>query len=76
MTADDVKQLLSASFADAQIDVTGGGAKFDVRVIAGEFDKMSAVARQQRVYSVLNEHIASGAIHAVTMNLNTPAESG
>jgi acid stress-induced BolA-like protein IbaG/YrbA len=32
------------------------------------------VKRQQTVYRVLNEHISSGAIHAVSMRLLTPNE--
>jgi len=33
------------------------------------------VKRQQAIYKILNEHITSGAIHAVTMNLMTVNES-
>ena len=45
-----------------------------VSAVGDLFDGLNAVKRQQAVYDVLNEHISSGAIHAVTMRLSTPAE--
>ncbi|MHA7881063.1 MAG: BolA family protein [Saccharospirillum sp.] len=74
MSADEVKALLAAAFSDAQIQVEGGGAKFSVQIIDDSFAGKRAVPRQQQVYAVLNEHIASGAIHAVSMSLHTPQE--
>ena len=75
MTSEDVKQLLVSDFAGAQIDVVGEGAKFEVAIVSDVFTGKRAVARQQMVYAALNEHIASGEIHAVTMNLKTPEEA-
>lgn len=74
MTADEVKNLLTPGFAQADIRVEGEGAKFLVTIVAEEFSGLRAVPRQQKVYGLLNDHIASGEIHAVTMNLKTPAE--
>jgi acid stress-induced BolA-like protein IbaG/YrbA len=39
------------------------------------FEGLNAVKRQQAVYKVLNPHISSGAIHAVSMRLSTDAEN-
>lgn len=74
MSADEVQALLTTAFPDAQIQVEGGGAKFTVQVVADVFTGKRAVQRQQLIYGVLNEHIASGAIHAVSMSLHTPEE--
>lgn len=76
MTSDDVKSLLLNAFAEANISVIGEGAKFEITIVSDVFEGKRAVPRQQMVYAALNEHIASGAIHAVTMNLKTTAEAG
>lgn len=74
MTADDVKNLLVPGFDQADIQVEGEGAKFIVTIVSEAFTGLRAVPRQQKVYGLLNEVIASGEIHAVSMNLKTPAE--
>lgn len=75
MTADDVKALLVANFENAEISVSGEGANFELTIVSDVFANKRAVARQQSVYAVLNEQIASGEIHAVTMTLKTLAEA-
>lgn len=75
MTAEDVKTLLSQTFPNATIDVAGEGAKFEITIVSDEFSGKRAVPRQQMVYAVLNDQIASGDIHAVTMSLKTPDEA-
>lgn len=75
MTPEEIKALLTAGFANAQnIDVQGEGNKFDLRIVDDSFDGKRLVARQQSVYALLNEHIASGVIHAVNIQALTPAE--
>ncbi|WP_320827395.1 BolA family protein [Reinekea sp.] len=74
MTVDDVKALLNVTFPDAQIAVEGEGAKFAVSIVAEAFNGLRPVPRQQMVYAVLNDHIASGEIHAVSMKLQSPSE--
>ncbi len=75
MIAEDVKALLTVAFPTAQINVAGEGAKFDISMVSDEFMGKRAVARQQMVYAVLNDQIASGEIHAVTMSLKTITEA-
>lgn len=75
MNPDEIRLLLTASFPDAQeVQVSGEGGKFQVIVVSETFVGMRPVAKQQRVYAPLNAHIASGAIHAVTMQTLTPEE--
>jgi acid stress-induced BolA-like protein IbaG/YrbA len=75
MTADDVKSLLEEAFQNAEIEVVGEGAKFELSIVSDVFSGKRPVARQQMVYAVLNEHIASGVIHAVTMSIKTIDEA-
>ncbi|HEX4870279.1 MAG TPA: BolA family protein [Moraxellaceae bacterium] len=75
MTTDEIRTLLVAAFPEAQeVEVQGEGAKFTVTVVSPRFEGMRPVAKQQAVYAPLNPHIATGAIHAVTMRLFTPEE--
>jgi acid stress-induced BolA-like protein IbaG/YrbA len=69
-----IKRLLAAELAGCEINVEGGDGKYLVTVVGDLFEGLSAVKRQQRIYQILNQHIASGAIHAVTMRLFTSAE--
>ncbi len=75
MNPDEIRVLLVEAFPEAQeVQVTGSGGKFQVVVVSERFDGMRPVAKQQSVYGPLNSHIASGAIHAVSMQTLTPEE--
>lgn len=76
MQAQDIQDLLSREMAGAQVSVEGEAGKFMVRVVSDAFEGLNAVKRQQAVYRVLNPHISSGVIHAVSMDLSTPGEAG
>jgi acid stress-induced BolA-like protein IbaG/YrbA len=75
MSNADIVSLLETALPEASIDVQGDGYKYQVNVISGTFVGQSKVKRQQAIYKVLNEHIQSGAIHAVNMQLLTPDEA-
>jgi len=72
--ASQVQALVAAGIENAEVRVEGGGGKFQVLVVAPAFEGLNRVRRQQLVYGCLNEHIASGAIHAVEMQIFTPDE--
>jgi len=74
MESSQIAALLEEAFPDCRISVEGGEGKFLVTAVGDVFDGLNAVKRQQAVYGVLNGCISSGAIHAVTMRLSTPAE--
>lgn len=74
MDTEKIKQQLLAEFPDCEISVEGGDGKYLITAIGDAFEGLNAVKRQQSVYAVLNEHISSGAIHAVSMRLMTKAE--
>jgi len=70
-----LEDMLQSGFPDCQVRVEGGGGKFQVAMVGEVFAGLNAVKRQQLVYQHLNAHIRSGAVHAVSMNLLSPAES-
>ncbi|MGK2913152.1 MAG: BolA family protein [Porticoccaceae bacterium] len=74
MDPEDVKALLTLGLGDCEVHVDGQGNHYDIVVIGDIFAGQRAVQRQQRVYAVLKEHIASGTLHAVNMKLYTTDE--
>ena len=75
MDANQITTLLNAELTECQVTVNGGDGKYLVTVVGDVFEGLNAVKRQQAIYKILNEHITSGAIHAVTMSLMTVTES-
>jgi acid stress-induced BolA-like protein IbaG/YrbA len=69
-----IQTLLKEQLPGCECSVDGAGGKFQVYVVGDIFAGLSAVKRQQRIYSILNPHIATGAIHAVSMRLMTTEE--
>lgn len=74
MQVEQVQTLLQQGLDGCDITVSGDGSHFDLTVVGDIFAGLRPLAKQQMVYAVLNEHIASGAIHAVNMKLYTPEE--
>ncbi len=74
MNPEDIEKLLAESFSDARIIAAGEAGKYQVRIVSDSFEGLNAVKRQQSVYRILNPHIASGAIHAINMQLLTSGE--
>lgn len=74
MNSEQIAELLKSAFPNAEVAVTGQAGKFDLRIVDAQFEGVRPVARQQLVYAPLNEQIASGAIHAVTIRAMTAEE--
>lgn len=66
--------LVEKGIADAEAEITGDGSKFEARVVSPAFEGQSTINRHKMVYKILNEHIQSGAIHALTIKAYTPEE--
>ncbi len=74
MLNEEVKALIEAGLEGARVEVEGEGSKYHVTVISEQFSGLTPVKKQQLVYSTLNELIADGRVHAVTMSLHTPEQ--
>ena len=67
MNADDIKSILEQQLDGCDIKVDVDGSHVNIMVVGDIFEGKRSVQRQQLVYAALQEHIASGVIHAVNM---------
>ena len=74
MNADDLIAFLQPHFPEATIQAANQGNKFDVRIVDESFAGKRLVQRQQAVYAIVNDIIASGDIHALNIQALTPEE--
>jgi len=70
----EVKRIIEAGIEDCEAIVTADGSKYTAIVISDAFEGKTMVAEQRMVYALLNDHIQSGAIHALTIKAYTNAE--
>ena len=73
---EDIEARLREELRAAEVTVDGAGNRFEIDVVSDEFAGLSRVKRQQLVYAAIDDLIASGAIHAVTIKAATRAERG
>jgi acid stress-induced BolA-like protein IbaG/YrbA len=75
MTEAEVKQLIEKGLACQSVEVSGDGYHFEARVVSEAFEGKRPVARQQLVYATVQDEIASGALHAISLKTLTPSEA-
>lgn len=68
---DQIVQLLNAGIQVEHVDVELSGNHCTVTVVSDDFEGLSRVKKQQKVYQCLNEKIASGEIHALNIQALT-----
>ena len=76
MNPEQIEQLIACQMTDAQVNVTGGDGKYVATVTSGAFDGLNTLKRHKLVYACVNDQIASGELHALTIVAKTPAEAG
>ena len=74
MSPEAILKVLETAAPDVSWQVDGDGYHNQVEGVGVVFDGLNAVKRQQYVYSLLNEYIANGSLHAVSIATFTPAE--
>ncbi len=67
----EIEKILQDSLSLSFLHVQGDGSHFQVIAVGDCFDGMTRIKRQQAIYAPLNEHIASGSIHALTIKTFT-----
>ena len=75
METSEVKKIIEAGIPGSEATVSAEGNKYTAVVVADAFEGMTMVAEQKMVYALLNEHIQSGAMHALTIKALTPEEA-
>ena len=71
-----IESIITTGLPGCQLDLMIDGNKVSLRVISGEFEGLTRVKRQQKIYGLLDDMIKSGEIHAVAMVTQTPEEAG
>ncbi len=74
MQPQDIRQLIEDHLPECEVHAQGGNGKYEVLVIGECFDGLNAVKRQQMVYGAINQQIADGTVHAVTIKALTPRQ--
>jgi BolA protein len=86
--AENIRQKLNASFAPQELTVTdesarheghaghrpGGETHFNVRIVSVQFEGLSRVERQRRIYTALDAEFRAG-LHALSLKALTPTEA-
>ena len=74
MTADQIKDIISAGLACDYITLEGDGRHWYAVIVSAEFEGKRPIARHQRVYATLGDKMARDEVHALSMKTFTPAE--
>ena len=74
MNPDELIARIQQAIPDASVQPSGEGCSFNVQVVSASFADESLIKRHRRVMATLNDLIASGALHAVTLQTYTPDE--
>jgi acid stress-induced BolA-like protein IbaG/YrbA len=74
METSEIENIIEAGIEGCSATVTADGSKYTAIVVSDVFEGKTMIAEQKMVYALLNEHIQSGAIHALTIKAYTNAE--
>jgi acid stress-induced BolA-like protein IbaG/YrbA len=74
MTADQIKDIISAGLPCEYIALEGDGRHWAATIVSAEFEGKRAIARHQRVYATLGSRMQTDEVHALSMKTYTPAE--
>lgn len=74
MESAEVRGLIEAGLPGCQLTVDGEACNFSVVVVAEAFSGLTPVKRQQKVLDTVRAPLATGALHAISMKVYTPAE--
>lgn len=75
ISVEALQQRVQQAFPGDSVNATGDGYHFQLTVVSEQFDGLRTVQRQQKVYAIVNDWIANGELHALTMKTLTPSEA-
>ncbi|MCC5810261.1 MAG: BolA/IbaG family iron-sulfur metabolism protein [Ectothiorhodospiraceae bacterium] len=74
MEPDKIKQLIEAGLPETRAEVSGDGRHFQAVIVSPAFQGKPLLQRHRLVYSVLEQHIHSDELHALSMQTLTPEQ--
>jgi len=72
----DITALLKMKFPDAEITLGGEDCASKLVIVSSEFEGLSRLNRHKLVLGVLTKQFQSGELHALSLSIKTPSESG
>ena len=70
-----IEAVLRDNLRKHELELVAEGNKLSVKIISDAFSGLNRVKRQQKIYSLLDDRIKSGEIHAVSMITQTLDEA-
>lgn len=74
ITHSEIEALIVATYPQAAIHIEGEGCNLTISVVSEQFVDLPLVKQHQSVMVSLNEVLASGRLHAVTLKTFTPEQ--
>ena len=74
MTADQLKDIITAHLACEHIALEGDGRHWYATIVSSEFEGQRTLQRQRRVYATLGDRLKTDEVHALSMKTFTPEE--
>jgi len=72
---EQIAAAVLAGIPGAEVDVVVDGNRAMITVVSEAFAGRTRVQKQQAVYGCIQQFIADGSLHAVTIRALTPAET-
>ena len=72
VTHSEVSMLISKGYPKAKISIEGQGCDLTISVVSEDFAGLPLVKQHQGVMATLNDVLASGRLHAITLKTSAP----
>lgn len=72
---DEISQKIRATIDVTSVSVELDGNRALIEVVSTAFADMNRVQKQQAVYACIQEYLADGRLHAVTIKAEVPEDS-
>ncbi|RFA30296.1 BolA family transcriptional regulator [Alkalilimnicola ehrlichii] len=76
MDPQEIEVLIKAGLEAAEVEVQGDGRHFQATIVSPAFAGKTPIQRHRMVYALLEEHIHSDVLHAISMRTLTPDQRG